>query len=368
MSKQRDSNIELLRIIAMIMIVAYHLVSNGLLKLNGYGTYDVWKNGSLINKIVAASLFPGGYIGNMIFFMITGYFLAGSYKVRSFKKIVMNTIFYSSLLSLAFILLKYLFKKTLYNYGGGSAMISSFILPVTGGRNWFATAYIVLLLLIPVINKFLDMLNKNGFLILLLVFNVFVTGIGYFLNVPFYDLYIAFFYYICGVYLKKFVIQNVRRHSCSLFFSLFLWGISCVIIYLYFIFSVQGLSLYSNISILIFRIIFAPLCAFCFFTFMALLNIRESRIVNKISGTTFAVYLIHGSVFQRIIWDNIFKVNSFQYSSTLFPFLCLLDTVVIFLFCSLIDFIKQFVLKKIKISVVNIDKMKEIFLEKENDN
>ncbi len=119
MSRQRDSNIELLRIIAMIMIVAYHLVSNGLLKVNGYGTYDIWNNGLLVNKIMAALLFPGGYIGNMIFFMITGFFLAGSYKIHSFKKIVIDTVLYSSSLCLIFIIFKYLFKKALYNYGGG---------------------------------------------------------------------------------------------------------------------------------------------------------------------------------------------------------------------------------------------------------
>ncbi len=248
-------------------------------------------------------------------------------------------------------------------------MLSSFILPVTGGRNWFATAYIVILLLIPVINKFLDRLSNRGFILFLLIFNIFVTGIGYFLNVSFYDLYIAFFYYSCGVYLKKFIIQNVQKHSSHLFFSIFFFGLSSAIIYLYLYFSVQGLSLYSIICLLIFRIIFAPLCAFCFFTFMASLKIRESSIINKISGTTFAVYLIHGSVFQRTIWDNIFKVNSVQFSSSLFPVLCVMDVVVIFVVCSILDLIKQLCFRKIQISLMNYDKInKFLFVEDTNDN
>lgn len=121
MLKQCDSNIELLRIISMYMIVAYHLISNGILKLNGNTTYDIWAEGSFINKIFATLLFPVGAVGNMLFFMITGYFLASSNTLRSFKSIGIITIFCSSLLCLVFCIIKYGLKVPLYNYEGGAA-------------------------------------------------------------------------------------------------------------------------------------------------------------------------------------------------------------------------------------------------------
>lgn len=69
MKRLRNSNIELLRIFSMCIIIAYHLVSNGILKVNGNGTFSLWNSGSEINRIFSCFLFPGGAVGNMIFFM-----------------------------------------------------------------------------------------------------------------------------------------------------------------------------------------------------------------------------------------------------------------------------------------------------------
>lgn len=350
MIKQRDSNIELLRIISMFMIVAYHLISNGLLKLNGTATYDIWMEGSIINRVVAALLYPGGAVGNMLFFMITGYFLAGSNKVRSFKNIVIMTIFYSSLLCLIFCIIKYELKITLYNYGGGYNMLSSLLLPVTGGRNWFATAYILLLLIIPILNPFLDSLSKTKFVIILVLFDIYITGLGYFLAVPFYDLYIALFYYGCGVFVKKFVnTENKKQKTIiRLMKAIFLWVFTACISYLYFLFSFKGRRLYSMAAIGIIRTVSAPLCAYSLFLFTLKMKLGEHKLINKIAGTTFAVYLIHGSVFQLNIWDSVFKINTVQYGSVYFPLYCLLDTVVIFFICSGIELIRKPLFERIE--------------------
>ena len=345
--KQRDSNIELLRIVSMLMIVAYHLISNGLLKFNGNGTYDIWANGSVMNKIFSAFFYPGGAVGNMLFFMITGYFLAGCNKVRSFKTIVTETIFYSSGLCLLFLFLKYGIKIAIHNYGGGKTMLSSFFLPVTGGRNWFATAYILLLLLIPVLNVFFDSLNKTRLVVFLLFFDFFVAGLGYFLSVPFYDLYITIFYYGCGVFVKRFVCIDNEKKIHLLLCSFLFWCITAFVAYGFFLFNTQGETLYSMICVWFLRTTFAPLCAFFFFAFMVSLKIGEKKVINLIASSTFAVYLIHGSVFQRMIWDNIFQINTIVYQKKCFPLLSIFIVIVIFISCFCIDFLLKMIVKKI---------------------
>ena len=64
-AKNRESSIELLRIIAMFMIVAYHAATNSILYDN-----SILELGSFQNQLTIAALFPFGRIGVMLFFVI----------------------------------------------------------------------------------------------------------------------------------------------------------------------------------------------------------------------------------------------------------------------------------------------------------
>ena len=73
---ERKSNFELARIVAMIMIVANHLVGHGIQHVSDANSaYQLWQTGSPINRLFASFFLPGGGVGVAIFFMITGYFL-----------------------------------------------------------------------------------------------------------------------------------------------------------------------------------------------------------------------------------------------------------------------------------------------------
>ena len=61
MEKRRQSNFELLRIISMLMIVASHLGSHGVQhQLDPDTAFEIWKTGSLLNRVVTSALIPGG--------------------------------------------------------------------------------------------------------------------------------------------------------------------------------------------------------------------------------------------------------------------------------------------------------------------
>lgn len=74
-SKIRQSNIELLRIAAMLMIVGHHMAVHGIYHVTaGENAYNVYSMGTQLNKAFTSLFAPGGEIGVAIFFMITGYF------------------------------------------------------------------------------------------------------------------------------------------------------------------------------------------------------------------------------------------------------------------------------------------------------
>lgn len=84
--KERNSNLELLRIIAMLLIVADHFV------LIGLGVDVPYSH----NKYIASVLYSGGPFGDVIFFLISGYFMCTSkFTGRKLVRIWGQTFFYS---------------------------------------------------------------------------------------------------------------------------------------------------------------------------------------------------------------------------------------------------------------------------------
>lgn len=86
MSEKRESNIELLRIISMLMIVSAHFAAHGIMKINSENSYVDWINASPFNQNFIMMLIPGGKVGVGLFFVITGFFLGRSGNRRHDKK------------------------------------------------------------------------------------------------------------------------------------------------------------------------------------------------------------------------------------------------------------------------------------------
>lgn len=95
--------------------------------------------------------------------MLTGYFLIYNDKIN-LKKIVCESVYYGLFATLLFIIsyaLGYRFDDissliSLLKYVVGDA-----ILPISKGNWWFVTAYVLIVLLHPLINKLFMKLNEN---------------------------------------------------------------------------------------------------------------------------------------------------------------------------------------------------------------
>ena len=126
----RNSNIELLRIISMLLILGYHMITNGLVK----PSYLIWETGSVFNKIVALFFFPAGRIGVMLFFMITGYFLILKDKCSP-KKIVIKTLFYCFLLNIFFVFFQYFYHLYDGTFNWKNYFQKNLLIPISSGMH-----------------------------------------------------------------------------------------------------------------------------------------------------------------------------------------------------------------------------------------
>ncbi len=164
MSKTRKTNLELLRVLAMFMVIVLHTLGHGGV-LNTYtfgqaGYYVIWLIESLC--LVAVNCFV----------LITGYFMVESQTKLSRILKLMTQVWFYSVLSL--FVAKFLFKQPI-----GLKSLVCALFPLTGQQYWFATAYAVLLALTPLINKLIHSMDRKAHLkaigLLLSVFCVIPT-------------------------------------------------------------------------------------------------------------------------------------------------------------------------------------------------
>lgn len=197
---RRNSNIELLRIIAMAMIIAHHYVLCGLSA--GY-----LMDGP--NRWLASLLFSYGKTGVNIFILITGYYMVNmSFSVKRPLKIMGQVWFYSLLMLLVCLLVPAVSEQM------GRNQILTALFPICSNEYWFATQYILLLAVSPFLNRFAHRVEEKQLtlcVIVLVIFNsvipcVFAALSGNMDTVPFYSQPVWF----AALYLMA---ARIRLHS-----------------------------------------------------------------------------------------------------------------------------------------------------------
>lgn len=355
-TKVRNSNIEFLRIFSMFLIVAYHAATNSILYDN-----DVLILGSFINKISIASLYPCGRIGVMLFFMITGFFLADK-TTRNCNKIIIKTCFYSFITVLTFFIIKYIIKCPIQSYGGGRTLLQ-FFFPVSSGVIWFTTSYLFILAVLPIINGFLNKLTFKGFIILLCFLDFIPFGIGNILNVPYVRLYEALFFYSTGVFYNKYMIGKNINKVVIIFLSLLIY-LGAIILSFEYIDMLISQNRFAFCIPFFIDTLIVPLICMGIFTITINKKMVENKFINLISGSTLAVYLLHGSVFQKYIWEQLFNVKE-VYLNNYFPLKILVISFIVFVSCILIDlFCNKFIFPFINKKIIRIaERLKNICIK-----
>ena len=332
--KPRSSNLELYRIVCMLMIVAHHYVVNsGLTSAEGPLTTDGLSGNSIFLRLFGA----WGKTGINCFLMITGYFMCTSQiTVRKFLKLLLQVYLYKLLLFPIFLFAGY---ETL-----SFSRVVKLLMPFWGLSSNFVGCFIVFYLTIPFLNILVRNLSKRQHQLLLLLSLGCYTLFGSFLWVS--------FNYITWFGIIFFVASYIRLHPSRLFDKRKLWGrltltsISLAIVSVLIMqkFFSRGYFLVADSNK-----VFAVMVAVCSFLWFKNMNIRYSKVINAFGAATFGVLLIHvnSDAMRTWLWKDIVDVCG--HFSLPFGQLVLYSigvTLAVFLVCNLIDQLRIATLEK----------------------
>lgn len=333
-SKERNSNIELLRIICMCMIIAHHCVVHG----------EAINMDYCNNKWIALFFIPGGKLGFDVFIAITMFYLVdSSFKFERYIRILFETIFYSVLTMMA------------ASYMGANLSLKQWIsgfFPISGGGvHGYITVYLLFYLLYPILKRVDDITRlQNVYVILILSIIIFVERFNGFFSsyaeISFYsDLVLFVWFYFVMRYIKKYSVYVIKRKMILVAGVLFCW----IGVYLYYCLAMLG---YNNVV----TKIFSALCAgeggllyicggICLFLLFNNLVIPNNYLINSLARTTLAVLLVHDGHFFRKYYWSLFNTREWFYKE-FFALRVLACVVITYVVCSILDYIRRVALEE----------------------
>ena len=332
--KVRDSRLETLRIIAMLLIILHHMA-----------LYSGMLESQMVHvKIIGEFIIIGGRIGCFLFVVLSGYFAMGTVQ-SGFRQIIKTwiaAVFYNIALTL------------LFKYIGTAISAKSIIkglLPISGGAYWFLTAYIGMLLFSPcivcVIDKFNDEQLKD-FGVMAIIAIILVPTILVIIN-PFSNTVMLFcLYYAIGVYIRKATVEEKIKHPIA--------KAICSILMIYIVqialsfFKTPYTVVYNNRNWLSGNNSVMVLSA-TIYIFIAFLQMKKfhSRVINFFSAAAFGVYLIHdNSLVRDWLWLKCISLHYIETLPNLFLIVQLfVIAIIIYISCALIEKIRMSVFDRI---------------------
>ena len=334
--KVRESNFELLRLLAIGLVIFSHFNLWSFTLENASTDFNF--------NVLLRLLFTAGCIANIIFIILSGYFLIRSHiKYSKIIALVLEMLFYSVLLLL---LAKFVFGMEIH-----FSDIKNALLPFPFG-NWFVVSYIVLYLLSPYLNKLVFALKKlelrRFILVYFFLFSVvpIITGWNYFSNFAVFPLV-----YFIGAYIRLYVgrldkaiiIRGIIIVSCLL-------AGSVVAIYAFALFTHNTGLIRSAVYLLAKN--YSPLVIIM--GVLIFLLFREIKIgycpaINRLAGSVLGIYLIHENPFiRKLLWSGNFIPVSIE--SDVLPFIGLacLKVSIVYVACLLFDQIRILLLSRLE--------------------
>ena len=332
-SFNRESNIELFRIITMFFIVSHHYVVNsGLTAFDG----PIVANPLSANSIFLLLFGAWGKIGINCFVMITGYFMCKSnITLKKFIKLFGEIMFYKIIIGLIFLLTKYepISIKTCVKM----------FLPVSQVRANFTGCYIIFFLFIPFLNVLINNMTEKQHIKLLLLVSFTYVFFGTIKLMPVTMNYVSWFMVL---YL---ISSYIRLYPKEIFLKQNLWGlltITSIVLCCLSVVCCTWLSVKFNRNLWYFFVtdsntFLAVVVGICSFIFFKNVKIKQCFFINTIASTTFGILLIHANcdAMRRFLWQDLCQ-NVKVYDSQFMPLIAIGCVVAVFVVCSFIDWLR----------------------------
>lgn len=326
--KLRDSNLELFRIITMLLIVAHHYVVNsGLTAPDGPIFAEPLSSDSLYLLLIGA----WGKIGINCFVLITGYFMCKSeITATKFFKLLFEIMFYKIIIGLIFIISD-------YQTFEWKSFLKLFV-PITSVKHDFVGCFILFFLFIPFLNVLIKNLDERKHIYLLIMCSLTYILFGTFHRVEMN--YVSWFMalYIISSYIRLFPkkwMSNLKFCGLILLLMVIMSVISVLVCAWLGVRMDKNVPFYfvtdSNALLAILTGVFA-------FLFFKNLKLPYNGFINAVASTTFGVLLIHANsdTMRQWLWKDTLD-NVGHYGMSLYVICCVVG---VFAICSMIDYLR----------------------------
>lgn len=315
--KCRQSNFELLRIVATLLVIIFH---SDFLSLGKPQLTD------LLNKPVATGtrilIESMSVICVNIFVLISGWF-----KIKYSFKGLCNYVFQCGYFLIGIYIICLMLGISTFSIHG---ILSSLCLSYS---NWFLRAYLALYIISPILNTYLEYADKIVQKRVLIAFFIFQTIYGCSGAAEFIEYGYSTFSFI-GLYLLGNYIKNSDLSTVSL--SISGGGLVATIILNSILYSV-GLYMNRNLFILIYGYI-NPLViigAVCLVLIFNKIDIKHSASINWVASSAFAAYLFHANP-NIFLW---FKRAVLFCYETYSGFICIMSIFIFIIFIFIVSVI-----------------------------
>lgn len=329
-TKPRDTNIELLRILAMLMIVFSHSTFSVFNQLKEYP--------EATNTLLQYMISGGGKIGINLFMLISGYFMCQSnISFKKFVKILVWIYFYDVVIGGAFFLIGYA-DFNLRN-------VIDYIYPFRNNSiNYFTTAFLFYYVSIPFWRTLIDNMSRRmhlAFIIFGYICYVFYNDIPIF-SVPLDAVFWFGYLYVISAYIRRYVDIDRYHNISGMIALLFLFFIYISIFLLFFVVKLYPIGLFSSANSTL-----AMGFSVATFVWFKGLTIKYFRIVNLAAASTFGVLLIHSgsSSIRYVVWTKIIR-GSEWFGSSLYLLYMITSVLALYIVCTMIDIIYKKLIEK----------------------
>ncbi len=334
----RDSNMELLRIVAMLFVLVLHA---NFISISEPTIQEV--TSSPLNSFFRFFVEAFAIVCVNGFVLLSGWYGIKP-KINRFLEFVFQIVFFSTIPY-------FIFNQYHRSLGEWLTIVLAF-------QYWFVKAYIILYLLSPILNRFIEKATKNEFKTILISFYCLQTIYGWHLgNASWFEQGYSPLSFI-GLYLLARYIRIYCKFSIHS-----LWYAACYISGSFIIALAAFISVKNSNDSLIMTIYAydSPLVivtSLAFFLFFTQIKIKCNKVINYIAASAFSAYLFHyHECILHTFYTNIIKNWFLTCNPLIFILYVTVWILIIFSLSIILDKIRLFIWKSIT----------HLFLSSKND-
>ena len=306
---KREPQFEILRVIAMLMVIILHYLSKGGLLADPAGdlTFSDWMFWGLEALCLVCV---------NVYVLISGYFFEENrFRLGKAAGLWCQVFFYSVVIAAVCMtagIVDYRQYFDLYD-------LQFFALPIVNGHYWFATAYLLMYLFSPIMNDAVKAMSRKQFQLLILLLLIPFSFVKSVLPLPLTadDRGNSFIWFLClyliAAYIRRYGISFLeKKKNAAVAYLLSAAGVLAALAAAAFLHRQTGHYEYAMEIPLHYNFIFILTGSLGLFYLFKNRRIKENALVRflvRIAPYTFGVYLLHEHLMLRYWWPETLRVS-----------------------------------------------------------